>query len=110
MGDDDELGSLFVNPIKLLPKADYGKLVIDARYLNSINNPTNSSWPLEPVQTIMTRISGKYFTSSGLSCGYHQVPLSNETEKLTSFVKGKNNTPTKLDSMDFVVYLNSSAG
>ena len=35
LGDDDELGSLFVNPIILLPKADYVKLVIDARYLNS---------------------------------------------------------------------------
>ena len=27
MGDDDELGSLFVNPIILLPKADYVKFV-----------------------------------------------------------------------------------
>ena len=31
MGDDDELGSRFVNPIILFPKADYVKLVIDAR-------------------------------------------------------------------------------
>ena len=36
MGDDDELGSLFVNPFILLPKADYVKPVIDARYLNLI--------------------------------------------------------------------------
>ena len=36
MGDDDELGSPFVNPIILLRKANFGKLVIDARYLNSI--------------------------------------------------------------------------
>ena len=40
MGDDDELGSLFVNPIILLPKADFVKLVIDARYLNSTTNLT----------------------------------------------------------------------
>ena len=88
MGDEDELGSLFVNPIILLPKADYLKLVIDARYLNSITDRTNYSWPLRPVQMIMTRIKGKYFTASDLSCDYHQVPLSPETEKLTSFVKG----------------------
>ena len=88
MGDDDELGSLFVNPIILLPKADYVKLVIDARYLNSITDLTNYSWPLEPVQMIMTRINGKYFTASDLSCAYHQVPLSPETQKLTSFVIG----------------------
>ena len=88
MGDDDELRSLFVNPIILLPKADYVKLVIDARYLNSITDLTNHSWPLERVQMIMTKINGKYFTASDLSCAYHQVPLSPETQKLTSFVIG----------------------
>ena len=64
MGDDDELGSLSVNPIIQLPKAEYVKLVIDARYLNSITDLTNYSWPIEPVQMIMTRINGKYFTTS----------------------------------------------
>ena len=88
MGDDDELGSLFVNPIILLPKADYVKLVIDARYLNSITDLTNYSWPLEPVQMILTRINCKYFTASDLSCAYHQVPLSEETQKITSFIAG----------------------
>ena len=88
MGDDDELGSLFVNPIILLPKADYVKLVIDARYPNSITDLTNYSWPLKPVQMIMTRFNGIYFTASDLSCAYHQVPLTPETQKLTSFVKG----------------------
>ena len=88
MGDDDELVSLFVNPIILLPIADYVKLVIDARYLNSITDLTNYSWPLEPVQMITTRINGKYFTASDLSRAYHQVPLSPKTQKLTSFVVG----------------------
>ena len=32
MGDDDEMGSLFVNPIVLTPKSDYARLVIDARF------------------------------------------------------------------------------
>ena len=36
----------------------------------------------------MTRINGKYFTESDLSCAYHQVPLSEETQKLTSFIVG----------------------
>ena len=31
MGDDNEMGSIFVNPIILMPKNDYVKLVIDAR-------------------------------------------------------------------------------
>ena len=38
IGDDDEMGSLFVNPIILMPKNDYVKLVTDARYLNSVTD------------------------------------------------------------------------
>ena len=88
MGDDDEMGSLFVNPIILMPKNDYVKLVTDARYLNSVTDLTNYSWPLEPVQMIMTRVNGKFFSVSDLSCAYRQVPLSLETQKLTSFIIG----------------------
>ena len=88
MGDDDEMGSPFVNPIIPMPKGDYVKLVIDARYLNSVTDLTNYSWPLEPVQMIMTRKNGKYFLVSDLSCAYHQVPLSYETQNLTSFIIG----------------------
>ena len=66
MGDDDEMGSLFANPILLMPKNDYVKLVIDARYLNSVTDLTNYSWPLEPVQMIMTRVNGKVFSVNDL--------------------------------------------
>ena len=43
MGDDDKLGSLFVNPLILTPKNDYVKLVVDARYLNSVTDVTEYS-------------------------------------------------------------------
>ena len=82
------MGSLFVNPFILMPKNDCVKLVIDARFLNSVTDLTNHSWPLEPVQAIMTRVNGKYFSVSDLSCAYHQLPLSPETQKLTSFIIG----------------------
>ena len=88
MGNDDEMGCLFVNPIILMPKNDYVKLVIDARYLNSVTDLTNYSWPLEPVQMIMTRVNGKFFSVSDLSCAFHQVPLNSAIEKLTSFIIG----------------------
>ena len=88
MGDGDEMGSLFVNPMILMPKNDYVKLVTDARYLNSVTDFTSYSWPLEPVQMIMTRVNGKFFSVSALSCAYLQVPLSLETQKLTSFING----------------------
>ena len=94
MGDDDEMGSPFVNPIMLMPKNDYVKLVIDARYLNLVTNLTNYC-PLEPVQVIMTRVNSKIFSLSDLSCAYHQVPLSPETQKLTTFkICGKQYTYT----------------
>ena len=67
-----------------MPKIDYVKLVIDARYLNSVTGLTNYSWPLEPVQIIMTRANGKVFSVSDLFCAYHQVTLRPETQKLTS--------------------------
>ena len=41
MGDDDEMGSLFVKSIILMPKKDYVNLLIDARYLNSVTDLTN---------------------------------------------------------------------
>ena len=85
-GDDDEIGSLFVNPIILMPKKNYINLVIDARYLNSVTDLTNYSCPLEPVQMIMTKVNGKFFSVSDLSCANHQVPLSLETQNLTSFI------------------------
>ena len=88
LNEHDDLNSWFVNPIIILPKNDYVKLVIDARYLNSITDTSNSSWPLEPLEVLMTRVNGAYFTSSELSCAYHQVPLTEETQKLTSFNVG----------------------
>ena len=87
-GDDEKMGSLFVNPIILMPKNDYVKLVIVARFLNSVTNLTNYPWLLEPVQMIMTRVNGKFFSVSDLYCAYHQVPLSPENQKLTSFIIG----------------------
>ena len=88
MGDDNKMRSLFVNPIILMPNSNYVKLVIDARFLNSVRDLTINSWPLEPVQTIITRVNGTFFSVSGLSCAYHRVPLSPETQKLTSFTIG----------------------
>ena len=37
---------------------------------------------------IITRVYGKFFSVSDLCCTYHQVPLSFETQKLTSFIIG----------------------
>ena len=36
----------------------------------------------------MTRVRGKVFSVSDLSCAYHQAPLCPETQKLTNFING----------------------
>ena len=71
-----------------MPKIDYVKLIIDARYFNSLTDLTNHCWPLEPLQMIMTRVNRKDFSVSDLSCAYHQLPLSPETQNITSFIVG----------------------
>ena len=88
LNENDDMNSWFVNPVIILPKKDYVKLVIDARYLNSITDTSNSSWPLEPLNVLMTRITGTIFTSSDLSSAYNQVPLTEDTQKVTSFIVG----------------------
>ena len=53
------------------PKNNYVMLVIDARYFNSATDLSKYSWPLEPVQTVMTRVYGKFLSMSDLSFAYH---------------------------------------
>ena len=88
MGDDTEMGSSFINPVFILPKGNIVKLVIDARSLNSITDLSKYSWPLEPIGSLLARFNGNYFTTSDLCSAYNQVPLTEETQQLTSFVIG----------------------
>ena len=69
MPDDNEMGSLFVSPIILMPKNDYVKLVVNARYLKSVTDLTNYSRPLKTVQMIITGARGGVVVSQRLvSC------------------------------------------
>ena len=42
LNENNDTKSWFVDPAIILPKKDYVKLVIDARYLNSITDTSNS--------------------------------------------------------------------
>ena len=57
----------FVNSVLILPKKDNVRLVLDARRLNSITDIRICSWPLEPLQILMTKINELYFRSKDLS-------------------------------------------
>ena len=43
LNENDYMNSWFVNPVIILPKKDYVKLVLDVRYLNSITDTSNCS-------------------------------------------------------------------
>ena len=88
MGSNTEMASEFINPIIILPKGNIVKLAIDARYLNSITDLSCYSWPLEPIGSLITKLKGNFFTTSDLCSAYNQVPLTEETQQLTSFVIG----------------------
>ena len=104
MGNDVEIGSLLTNPIIILPKGDTVKFVIDARYLNSITDLSNYSWPPEPVQMLLTRLDGVYYTTSDLASAYNQVPLSEDNKKLLVSLLAENNTCSNEDFTAYVVF------
>ena len=64
------------------------KIVIEARYLSSITDTSISSWPLEPLNVLMTKITGTVITSSELSSVYNQVPLTEDKQEVKSFIVG----------------------
>jgi hypothetical protein len=91
MGLDEtkhELGSLHFNPMIILKKGQTIKIVLDVRFLNSITDEEFYHWPLESIDVLLTRIHGTYFTTSDMACAYHQVPLTEESQKYCTFSTG----------------------
>ena len=77
-----------------MPKGDYVKLVIDAWFLDSVTDLTNYSWPLEPVQMLMTRVNGDSSLSvirTAYTIKYHWVQKLN-----TLFIGGRQYTSSRV--------------
>ena len=85
MNENVHMNSRFVRPVIFLPRRDYVKIVLDARYLNSSTETTNCIWLLEAQQFQMIKIDGSNITSSDLFCAYSQVPLTDDAQKVPSF-------------------------
>ena len=64
------------------------KNVLDARYLNSLIDESKCNWPIEPVQVILSKTNGKYFTTADMNRTYIQMPLDEQSRLLTHFVIG----------------------
>ena len=81
-------GNTFNNPVIILAKGESLKIVLDARYLNSLFDESKFNWPIEPIQVILTKINGKYFTTADMNSAYNQMPLDEQSQWLTQFVMG----------------------
>ena len=81
-------GNTFINPVIILAKRESLKIVLDARYLNSLIDESKFNWPIEPIQVILTKINGKYFTTADMNSAYNQMPLDEQSRRLTQIVIG----------------------
>ena len=81
-------GNIFINPVIILAREESLKIVLDATYLNSLIDDSKSNWPIEPIQVILTKINGKFFTTADMKSAYNQMPLDEQSRRLTQFVIG----------------------
>ena len=86
--EEQPKGNTFINPVIILAKGESLKIVLDARYLNSLIHATKCNWPIEPIQVILTKRNGKYFTTADINSAYNQMPLDEQSRRLTKFVIG----------------------
>ena len=81
-------GNTFINPVIFLAKGESIKIVLDARYLNSLIDESKCNCPIEPIKVILTKINGKYFTLAYMNSAYNQMPLVEQSRRLAQFVIG----------------------
>ena len=84
--EEQPKGNTFINPVIILAKGESLKIVLDVRYLNSPIDESKCNWPIEPIQVILTKINGKYFTTADMNSAYTQMPLNEQSRRLTQFV------------------------
>ena len=86
--EEQPKGNTFINPVIILAKGESLKIVLEARYLNSLIEESKCNWPIEPIQVNLTNINGKYFTTADFNSAYNQMPLDEQSRRLTQFVIG----------------------
>ena len=79
--EESPKGNTFINPVIILAKGESLKIVLDARYLNTLNDESKCNWPIEPIQLVLTTIDGKYFTTAEINSVYNQIPLDEQSRR-----------------------------
>ena len=78
----------FISPVIILAKGQSYKFFLDARYLNSLTDESKCNWVIEPVYLTLTKINGKYFTTADMNSANNQMPLDEQSRRLTHIVTG----------------------
>ena len=86
--EEQPKGKTFINPVIILAKGELLKIVLDAKYLNSLIDESKCNWPIEPIQVIFTKINSEYLTTADMNSAYNQMPLDEQSRRLTQFVIG----------------------
>ena len=76
-------GNTFTNPVIILRKRESLKIVLDARYLNSMIDESKCNWPIEPVDVALTSKNGTIFTTADLNSAYNQIQLDEESMRFS---------------------------
>ena len=83
--EEEPKRNTFINPVIILAKRESLKIVLDARYLNSLIDESKHYGPIESIHVILTQINGSYFTTADMNSAYNQISLDEQSRKLTHF-------------------------
>ena len=81
-------GNTITNPVIIQRKGESSKIILNARYLNSMIDESKCNWPIEPVDVALTLINEKIFTTADLNSAYNQIPLDEQSMRYTHFTIG----------------------
>ena len=76
--EEQPKGNTLIIPVIILAKCESLKIILDVSYLNSLLDESKCNWPFEPIQVILTKINGKYFTTAHMNSAYNQMPLDEQ--------------------------------
>jgi len=81
-------GSPFASPVIMVKKkSGEFRFVVDMRYSNRISVPLYHELPVfEDILDVMTRNKAQVLSTLDLRQAYHQLPLTEQSSKLTSFI------------------------
>ena len=81
--DEQPKGNIFINPVNNLAKEEQLKIVLDARYLNSLIDESKCNWPNEPIQVVLTKTNDENLTTADMNSAYNQKALVEQSRPLT---------------------------